>query len=321
MTLALFLGLLGLLLSAFFSGVETGFYRVTRVRLRLDALAGQRVAQRLWWLINRPTLFVATTLVGNNLANYLVSLAIVMFTQTLSLGGHAVELIATLLLAPVVFVYGELLPKHLFYQAPNRLLRRSGPWFLGFAVLLAPLSALLACFSKLLELISGESHPQVQMALARRELQSVLDEGHEAGILRPAQRQLAQGLFAVANEPVAQFAAPSGRIAHARADMTKAEVLRLARRHRLAALPVEETGGQRRLIGYVRVADLQLGEGNWLDSIRPLLDIPRNEPHIAALVRLHNAGETMARVVGDGDVTVGLITTHMLGEPLFGGGR
>ena len=68
----------GLLLSAFFSGSETGFYRATRLRLVLDALGGDRIARALVWLGNRPMLFVATILVGNNLANYLTSLAVVI---------------------------------------------------------------------------------------------------------------------------------------------------------------------------------------------------------------------------------------------------
>ena len=36
------LGLVGLLLSALFSGAETGFYRATRLRLVLDAMGGDR---------------------------------------------------------------------------------------------------------------------------------------------------------------------------------------------------------------------------------------------------------------------------------------
>ena len=39
----IFLFFVGLLLSAFFSGSETGFYRVTRMRLLLDGLAGDPV--------------------------------------------------------------------------------------------------------------------------------------------------------------------------------------------------------------------------------------------------------------------------------------
>ncbi|MEE3220565.1 MAG: CNNM domain-containing protein, partial [Planctomycetota bacterium] len=62
MWLAVGLFLSGLLLSAFFSGSETGFYRVPRIRLLIDSLAGDRVSRVLLWLTNYPSLFVATTL-------------------------------------------------------------------------------------------------------------------------------------------------------------------------------------------------------------------------------------------------------------------
>ena len=61
----------GVFLSAFFSGSETGFYRASRFRVVLSALDGDRIAKRLLWLVNNPSLFVATTLIGNNVANYL----------------------------------------------------------------------------------------------------------------------------------------------------------------------------------------------------------------------------------------------------------
>src|SRR5690606_6890717 len=120
MITALLLGLLGLSFSMFFSGTETAFYRVTRVRLQLDAIEGDLIARSLWWLVNRPALFVGTTLVGNNLANYLVSLATVLGTQALSLGGPVVEILTPIVLAPGLFVYGELLPKQLAFEAPYR---------------------------------------------------------------------------------------------------------------------------------------------------------------------------------------------------------
>ena len=78
MIIAALLFLVGLFLSAFFSGTETGLYRVSRTRLVLDGLSGSRAARGIVWLLNHPAIFVATALVGNNLANYLTSLAVVM---------------------------------------------------------------------------------------------------------------------------------------------------------------------------------------------------------------------------------------------------
>jgi len=302
----------GVFLSAFFSGSETGFYRATRVRLVLDALGGSLAAKGILWLTNRPAVFVATTLIGNNVANYITSLAIVMGAHVVIPGSSAAEIVAPLLLAPLLFIFGELLPKKLYYQAPNRLLRAGGPLLLTCAVLLAPLSLFIWALNRVLQSIMGASPQRIRLTLARKELHQVLQEGHEAGVLRPSQR-------ALANEKVAEFAIPPGRMAKAKRGMSKAEVLRLAGRHRLPALPVEEAGGTRRLIGYVRVVDLHLEDSPRIDRVRPLLEIPESESHLSALMRLQVAEESMGRVVGAAGETVGIVTVKGLSEPLFRG--
>ena len=308
----------GLFLSALFSGSETGFYRVSRVRLVLDALGGDLIARGLLWVSNRPALFVATTLVGNNLANYLTSLAIVMAADVLTGGrGLAAELIAPIVLAPVLFVYGELLPKNLFLRAPNRLLHQGGPVFLFCTVLFLPVTMLLGAVNSLLARFIGRSPQQVRLTLVRRELQRVLEEGHEAGILRPAQRGLARGIFAVAKQPVRQYATPLEGLARARSDMTRDEVLRLAQRHRIAAVPVEDAQNPGSLIGYVQVIELGLESAKGIGTMRPLMKIPDTQAHLAALIQMQTAKESLALVVDAEENVVGLLTAGRLREPLF----
>lgn len=319
---ALVLALIGVSLSAFFSGCETGFFRVTRLKLLLNGMAGDVIDRGLLWLTNHPSFFVATTLVGNNVANYLTALAIVLGTQAVY---HSTnpwpQIVAPILLSPVLFIYGELLPKNLFFQAPNRLLRLCGPLFLVFTAAILPLSMLLWGLSKLLERLWGASPQRVMARLARRELQRVFEEGHEIGILRPTQRQLAQGLFAVADQRVTAFARPLQRVVRVRRDMKKAEVLRLARRQRTPRLPVEQSTRERKLIGYIRIADLVLETGEEISPIRPLVDISAEETHLTALMQLHASGEQLARVVDSNGKAVGILAMDDLHVPLFRGGR
>ena len=310
--------LAGVFLSAFFSGSETGFYRVTRVRLVIKALGGDRIARGLLWLTNNPSLFVATTLIGNNSANYITSLAIVLAVQSLFGQSPLAELAAPIVLAPVLFVYGELLPKNLFYYAPNTLLHRCGPLFLLFTLLFLPVAILLWLFGKALQSLVGEAPERVRLRLARSELAKVLDEGHEAGVLRPSQRRLAQGLFAAANVPVVQHSTPPGRMAAIQLGAKKADVFRLARRHRMSAIPVEEGSGRdRQLIGYVRLIDLHLDKSETVDTVRSLIEISADMRHVSALIRLESSGEVLARVVDKSGQTVGLLDVRKLNEPLF----
>ena len=317
MTIAIALFSLGLILSAFFSGSETGFYRATRVRLVLDGLAGDPVARGLLWLTNNPALFVATTLVGNNLANYLTSFAIVLMAQQLFSSPNSVaEIAVPILLSPVVFVYGELLPKNLFYYSPNLLLRRCGPFFLFFVAAFAPVSAVLWSLGRILQAILGEAPLRVRLALARKELQQILEEGQDAGILQPAQRKLAQSLFAVASRSVQDICTPVGRMASIRIGANKRDVLRVARRHGTSVSPVVDARGHE-LLGYVRTVDLYLDPGDQIETYRPLPDVASEESHIAALIQLQSSKDELARVVNkDGD-TVGLLYAVELTQPLF----
>jgi CBS domain containing-hemolysin-like protein len=314
--IALSLGVLGILLSAFFSGAETGFYRATRLRMVLDAMAGDRVTRGLLFLTNHPALFVATALVGNSVASYMISAATVIAIDRLALPApQAAEIIASIILAPFVLIYGELLPKNLFLQAPNRLLRSGGVLFLVFVVLFFPLAGLLWVVGRLLARITGTSREPVRLVLAQRELRQVLSEGHEAGILHHAQQSLAHGILAVARKPLRQFVLPPGQIVQVRAAMGKRDALRLAERSHVSAITVSDAAG--RLIGYVRVIDLSLHSSDDLAPLRPLQALPEETSHLAALMRLESSGDSLACVVNARGETLGIITLERLREPLF----
>lgn len=316
--IAVLLFLAGVLLSAFFSGSETGFYRVTRVRLVIGALGGDYIDRGLLWLTNHPQMFVATVLVGNNLANYLVSLAVVLgASQLLPTAGQATEMVAPLLLTPLLFVLGESMPKTVFYRAPNRMLRRCGPPLLVSTLLFLPVSVILWLISRGLERIVGQSPQRLQMVLARRELEQVFEEGHEAGILNPAQQALAQGLFALANRPVQQFVTPPAKTVFATTKMSRQEILRLARRHRLPALPLEDAGARRRVVGYIRIVDLYLNEADELPQPLPVARLYASDPVLKAIAQLHRANHSLGHVIDADGKTVGFVTSRSLTQALF----
>ncbi|MCU0962704.1 MAG: CNNM domain-containing protein [Pirellulaceae bacterium] len=306
----------GLFLSALFSGSETGFYRVTRVRLLLGGLDGDRVSHWLLSLTNHPALFVATVLVGNNLANYLTSLSIVLLVQKFSDGSSGPELIATLAASPLVFVYCELLPKQFFYRAPNRLLRRAGPLILFFTVLFAPVAALLWLLGRFLESLIGQTPLRIRLVLARKELQQVLQEGQEAGLLHPAQRELTQRLFANATQNVMKFTMPLTRVASVALGEPKANALRLAARQKMPIVAVRDPTS-RQLTGYVRVIELLLRAEPTVMTVHPLPRLPRTETQLSALIHLQSHQAAAAIVEDLNGNPLGLLLADELTDPLF----
>lgn len=318
---AIILFLVGLFLSGFFSGCETGFYRASRVRIVIAGLDGDRISQSLLKLINNPAWFVATTLIGNNVANYLVSLAIVLGTKALVTGDHgAVELVAPLLLSPVLFVYGELLPKNLYFQAPNRLLRFSAPLVLFFSVLFSPVAMLLWGLSRILESVVGRSPERLRLALARKEVQQVLLEGMEVGILHPTQRLLAQSFFLQASKPVRDLCTPLARVEAISSRLTRAEARRQAARRRLPDLPVYK-GNRSNLIGVVHTVELWVNPGDPKQRLdpHPFYRVRGSELFGEVLMQMQARRETIALVVGEDDKPVGLISIDQLTDPLLRG--
>jgi putative hemolysin len=309
MTLVLVLFAVGLGLSAFFSGTETGFYRATRVRLAVEALSGDQISRALLWLVNQPSLFVATVLVGNNIANHLVSFSVVMASQLLfPAGGTWVNILSPIAVAPLLFVCGELLPKNLFYDAPNRLLKRCAPPLFLVTVLFAPITIVLWVLGRLMQVLAKTTPQQVRLTLARRELAELITEGHEAGILRPVQQSLAQAMLAVAGQPVKSFALPAGRAVRVTTTMSKSDVLRIAQRHRRTLLPVEDPQQKRQLVGYLRMVDLYLDDSSELPEPKPLVTLRDNQSYLSALRMLSHIDDPLGHVVtGDGR-TVGFVT-------------
>ena len=310
----LFLG--GLLLSAFFSGSETGFYRVTRVRLVIDGISGSWIARRLLWLTNNPSLFVATTLIGNNAANYLVSLAIVLAVRHLQFESQAVEIAIPIVLAPIVFVYGELLPKNLFYYAPNLLLQRTGWLFLACALAFSPIAALLWILGRLLESVLGETPLRLHLTLARQELQQILEEGGHAGVLRPAQQRLAQSLFNASEGTVGNLAIPLARATVVSNGAKKGELLRLARRQRKALFPVTDSK-TREVIGYVRTIDQYLSPKETIDHVLPMITLPKQEANISAMLKMQSQQTEMAYIVDDDERQAGILYLDQLTKVLL----
>jgi len=308
----------GIFLSALFSGSETGFYRVTRVRLLLDGLGGDRIARMLLRLTNHPALFVATTLIGNNVANYITSLGIVLGTSLVMADSPVVETIAPMVFSPLVFVYCELLPKQLFFHAPNRLLRRAGPLLLLFTGLFAPLALVLWSLGWLLGRLLGQTPLRVRLTLASKELQQVLREGEEAGILHPAQRDLAQQLLVHASKNVARFIIPLGRVMSVPQGAAADEALAVARRQKSAIVPIRQRRG-RELIGYVRAIDLMIGSDRHVETYRVLPRLSRNDSYLAALIALRKAKADVALVEGRHGHPIGLLYAGPLTEKLLGG--
>ena len=312
MITAIVLFIVGIILSAFFSGSETGLYRVSRTKLVLDGLKGELGAKGMVWLLNRPAIFVATTLVGNNVANYLTSFAIVMGASSLFGSGSKAELLGPMLMTPVVFVFGELLPKYFFYQAPYGLLTAVRPVLLAMTVLFLPISIVLGLLGTVLSWITGQTPFKLRLAMARGELDQLIKAGHEAGILAAGQKSLAQNVFEIGNQPAVSFGVVPERLAIVEAPVDPTAAAHQARRRNHPIVLVRHGG---RFVGYLRYADLCIREPRL--NLNPVIRGRTSDRHLHVLLRLYDAGSDVAVLFDErGDVR-NVVTRRQLLQPLI----
>ena len=325
--LSVLLGVFGILFSAFFGGTETGFYRVSRIRVQLDAIEGNRGSQWLLHLINHPSLFIATILLGNSFANYMISAATVLFVQTVFITtGNSSEILATLLLTPFLFVYAEMFPKYLFMQAPERLLRCVMPPFVVFNILMLPISSVIWLLNRSLAFLLGEKHEPLQLRLARRELAKRFDEGQEYGLILPAQRQLTRNVFNVASQSILNYATPMNHYPVITLAMSPDEILAVAQRHELSEFPIFSDRTTNQPVGYVRTIELALAltavaqPPETIETpLRELIEIDDDRSPLNAMLLFQTGDESLALVVDENDNTVGLISEKRLMNVLFAG--
>ncbi len=298
------------LLSAFCSGVETGLYRVPRVRLVLDAVDGSRVARGLLWLTNHPGLFVSTLLVGNTVANYAVPVGIAWFV--IKLFGYddpAVNILVSLLTTPLLFIFCELLPKSLFHQMPSRLLRAAGWPLFALTVLALPLTWALYFLSRWLQYVLGEEPLKIRPALARRELRQVLEEGEQAGLLESVQRDLVQNMFAYGSDPISRYCMPLRGFRSVPLDLPIEEAKQIMLKSNQSILPVLHSR-EKRLVGYYDAADLLYAEER--PKLRAVSTFEENDGQIGVLNKMVSQDTKLGRIVSTNGQLVGVVLRDRL---------
>jgi Mg2+/Co2+ transporter CorB len=108
-----------IVISAFFSGSETGMMALNRYRLRHLARAGHRGAKRVSTLLERPDRLIGLILLGNNFVNILASSIATLIG--LRLMGEAGIALAAALLTVVILILSEVAPKTLGAVHPERI--------------------------------------------------------------------------------------------------------------------------------------------------------------------------------------------------------
>jgi len=136
-------------MSAYFSATETAFSALNRIKLKSLAEAGNKKAQLAQKLADNYDNILSTILIGNNIVNIVASsIATVLFTGIM---GPALGVpVSTAVMTIFVLIFGEISPKSIAKDIPEKFAMWSAPILNFFSIILKPLNWLFSLWKILL---------------------------------------------------------------------------------------------------------------------------------------------------------------------------
>ncbi len=309
--------------AAFFSGTETGFLTVSRLRLRRMAGGGQRGVAALLRLLTHLEDAILTCLVGTNLFTILASSLVT--AALVARFGHQGGWLAVAITATVMVIFGEIIPKILYREYPERLTIASVPGLRAFMVVVAPVRWLLGGYTRLLQRITG-GDGRVGDALDRTGLVALL-VGQGAPGTQDRRFQIALERFLhLSGTTIAEMARPLDQIVSVPAGISLGDALNVAQRSGFSRLPLRGDASAE-LNGYLLVRDLlfqaeepgqDLAEPVPEALVRTILLVDGNLSPYELFEELHHQQHQLAIVVDRAGRSRGLLTLEDLIEKVTG---
>ncbi|MEF8733400.1 MAG: hemolysin family protein [Candidatus Accumulibacter meliphilus] len=306
-----------LIAEAFFSGSELGIVSADRMKLRHDAAKGSRGARlALDMLEKRPEWLLSTTLVGTNIA--VVANSTITTAMMISLFGDAGSWMAVLIVAPLIWVFGEIVPKSIFQQRADVM----APYLIYvlrfFSILFSPILIFFVTLSKFLSRLAGGADEQNPFTL-RQQIQSMVQmPPHEGGDIQLIEKNMIRRMFNFSETTVSKVMVPLIDVDAVEKTCTVAEAIRLAVAGSHIRLPVFD-GRIDRVVGVLNTMDLLGVDGSAsIESyISPTQYVPGSKSAESMLVELRKDGDAMAVVMDEFGGAEGIITIEDIIEEVM----
>ncbi|MGE0080754.1 MAG: HlyC/CorC family transporter [Thiohalomonadaceae bacterium] len=310
-----------LLLSAFFSGSETGIFSLNRYRLRHLAKTGHRGARRAQGLLERPDRLIGVILLGNNFVNILASsVATIIGLRLLGDAGIAA---AAALLTVLVLVFGEVTPKTLAALNPERVAFPASYALRALLNVLHPLVWTLNGISNgLLRLMGVSPEKTPHHHLSADELRTVV---HEAGALIPrGHQQMLLSILDLEKVTVEDIMVPRNEIVGIDLEEPWDRVVEQLTGTQHTRLPVYK-GDIDHVIGIVHVRSVlallrraDFTQEDLLGIVREAYFIPEGTPLNTQLLNFQQQRQRAGLVVDEYGDILGLVTLDDILEEIVG---
>lgn len=176
---------ISILLSAFFSGMEIAFVSANKLHLELEKKKAGFLASILSTFTGKPSKFITTMLVGNNIALVVYSIymgdLLLRFLPTATWNEFTILLVQTIISTVLILISAEFLPKAIFRIYANEALRFFALPAYFFYILFHLFSVLITNISDFFLRIFFQANADVeQTEFSKEELGNYINEQMDA---------------------------------------------------------------------------------------------------------------------------------------------
>jgi putative hemolysin len=337
-TLEILIIILLILLSGFFAMSEMALVSARKARLQEWARQGNRRARAALDLAKTPNRFLATAQIGMTLIGVLagayggVTLAehlALHLARVPALAGISHPLAVAIVVLATTFltlVLGELAPKRLALNAPERVATIvTGP-MRALASLVAPavwlLSASVDVVIRLLR-VRPESGPPV----TEEEIKILLEQGQAAGVFEEAEQEMVEQVLRLDRRRVSALMTPRPELVWLDVEDPREDLRRQVVESSFSRFPVCR-GTLDDVLGILQVKDLVSqgalapGEACWIGDLtavlRPAVFVPESMPALRVLEAFRAASSHLALVVDEYGSVQGLVTMNDVMQAIVG---
>jgi putative hemolysin len=327
----IFIAVLMVFLSGLFAGAETGVYRLSRLRLQLGIERKRLSFMLLGKAMRDSTGLLLSMLIGNNFTHYIVTSIVtyILWKNLLNVKtAHTTELFATLITAPILFVFSELIPKNIFFYRADYVMPFFAPLIFVFHKVFSWCGAvpLLRYISGIFARLTETYVPSKARTTSeqRHHIKAIIADSREEAILSAVQTNIISRLVNISEIQIRSVMTPINQVQMIDINSEKNTLLNILKEYDFTRLLVVD-GQPTNIIGFINLYEaLSSPEQftNLRDFIQPIRQLRANTTVIDAINFMRKENQKLILVMQTGHTgrqrPIGIITMKDLVEELVG---
>lgn len=307
--------------SGFFSASETALMSLSRIKMRHMEEDGVKGAKLVSSLIEDSNRLLTSILIGNNIVNIAAtSITTSLFTATLGAQGVAM---ATGLMTVLVLIFGEITPKTISANSPEKTSLVVAKPIKFFVTILTPVVWVFNIITKIIFKLFGIDSEGVKPFITEEELKTMVNVSHEEGLLEMEEREIINNVFEFGDMQAKEAMVQRLDIVAIDIEDSYDEIIELFKTEKLSRMPVyEETIDD--IVGILNIKDVIFLNDEEIENfdikkyIRDPFFTYEFKKITQLLEEMKKDKSQMAIVVDEYGGTAGLITIEDLVEVIVG---